>query len=92
MAYREVTMVDVKEVLRVWVAGMARTRIAACPRLDPEDGAPLHAHAAGPDRARVCGGATSTVVAAVPGVSQLCPARSEGARPSVCAFCGRPML
>ena len=29
MAYREVAMVDVKEVLRLWMAGVARKRIAA---------------------------------------------------------------
>jgi hypothetical protein len=34
MAYREVTMVDVKEVLRLWLAGVARKRIAACLGLD----------------------------------------------------------
>jgi len=36
MAYREVTMVDVKEVLRLWMAGVARKRIAAQLGLDPK--------------------------------------------------------
>lgn len=36
MAYREVTMVDVKEVLRLWLAGVARKRIAARLGLDPK--------------------------------------------------------
>jgi transposase len=36
MAYREVAMVDVKEVLRLWMAGMARKRIAAQLGLDPK--------------------------------------------------------
>jgi transposase len=36
MAYREVAMVDVKEVLRLWLAGMARKRIAAQLGLDPK--------------------------------------------------------
>ena len=34
MAYREVAMVDVKEVLRLWMAGVARKRIAAQLGLD----------------------------------------------------------
>jgi len=29
MAYREVTMLEVKEVLRLWLAGVRRKRIAA---------------------------------------------------------------
>jgi transposase len=36
MAYREVAMVDVKEVLRLWMAGVARKRIAAQLGLDPK--------------------------------------------------------
>jgi transposase len=36
MAYREVTMLDVKEVLRLWLAGVARKRIAAQLGLDPK--------------------------------------------------------
>jgi transposase len=36
MAYREVAMVDVKEVLRLWLEGMARKRIAAQVGLDPK--------------------------------------------------------
>jgi len=36
MAYREVAMVDVKEVLRLWIAGVARKRIAAQLGLDPK--------------------------------------------------------
>ena len=34
MAYREVTMVEVKEVLRQWLAGTAKKRIAARLGLD----------------------------------------------------------
>ena len=36
MAYREVTMVDVKEVLRLWMEGVPRKRIAAQLGLDPK--------------------------------------------------------
>src|SRR5207244_11652116 len=36
MAYREVTMVEVKEVLRLWMAGAGRKRIAAQLGLDPK--------------------------------------------------------
>jgi len=36
MAYREVAMVDVKEVLRLWMARMGRKRIAAQVGLDPK--------------------------------------------------------
>ena len=36
MAYREVAMVDVKEVLRLWMGGAARNRIAAQLGLDPK--------------------------------------------------------
>ena len=41
MAYREVTMVEVKEVLRQWLAGGARKRIAVRLGLDPKDRPPL---------------------------------------------------
>jgi DNA-binding CsgD family transcriptional regulator len=36
MAYREVTMVEVKEVLRQWLAGRARKHIAVRLGLDPK--------------------------------------------------------
>jgi hypothetical protein len=36
MAYREVTMIEVKEVLRLWFAGTATKRIAAILGLDPK--------------------------------------------------------
>jgi len=36
MAYREVTMIEVKEVLRLWFAGRATKRIAAMLGLDPK--------------------------------------------------------
>src|SRR5258705_282437 len=36
MAYREVTMLDVKEVLRLWMEGVPRKRIAAQLGLDPK--------------------------------------------------------
>jgi len=36
MAFREVPMVEVKEVLRLWLVGMARKRIAARLGLDPK--------------------------------------------------------
>jgi len=36
MAYREVTMIEVKEVLRLWFAGTATKRIAAMLGLDPK--------------------------------------------------------
>jgi transposase len=36
MAYREVTMIEVKEVLRRWLAGAKRKRIAAEVGLDPK--------------------------------------------------------
>jgi hypothetical protein len=36
MAYREVTMIEVKEVLRLWFAGTATKRIAAMFGLDPK--------------------------------------------------------
>jgi len=36
MAYREVTMVEVKEVLRQWLAGVGKKRIAARVGLDPK--------------------------------------------------------
>jgi len=42
MAYREVAMVDVKEVLRLWMAGVARKRIAPA-RARSEDRAALRA-------------------------------------------------
>jgi len=32
MGYREVTMVEVKEVLRLWLGGVAKKRIAGRPR------------------------------------------------------------
>ena len=35
MPYREVTMFEVKEVLRLWLAGVAKKRIAARPREAP---------------------------------------------------------
>ena len=34
--YREVTMIEVKEVLRLWRAGVARKRLAAQVGLDPK--------------------------------------------------------
>jgi DNA-binding NarL/FixJ family response regulator len=34
MAYREVTMLEVKEVLRLWRDGVPKTRIAAQLRID----------------------------------------------------------
>jgi transposase len=36
MPYREVTMIEVKEVLRLWLAGVAKKRIAARLGLDPK--------------------------------------------------------
>ena len=36
MSYREVTMIEVKEVLRLWVAGTATKRMAAMLGLDPK--------------------------------------------------------
>lgn len=36
MAYREVTMIEVKEVLRQWLAGVRKKRIAARLRIDPK--------------------------------------------------------
>ena len=36
MAYREVTMVEAKEVLRQWLAGAGKKRIAARLGLDPK--------------------------------------------------------
>ena len=36
MAYREVTMVEVKEVLRLWLGAMGKRRIAARLGLDPK--------------------------------------------------------
>ena len=36
MAYREVTMIEVKEVLRQWLAGVGKKRIAARVGLDPK--------------------------------------------------------
>ncbi len=36
MAYREVTMVEVKEVLRLWLGEMGKRRIAARLGLDPK--------------------------------------------------------
>jgi transposase len=36
MAYREVTMLEIKEVLRLWLAGVPKKRIAAQLRLDPK--------------------------------------------------------
>ena len=36
MAYREVTMIEVKEVLRLWWAGTPKKRIAAMLGLDPK--------------------------------------------------------
>ena len=36
MPYREVTMFEVKEVLRLWLAGVAKKRIAARLGLDPK--------------------------------------------------------
>ena len=47
MAYREVAMVDVKEVLRLWMGGAARNRIAAQLGLI-EDRAPLRARRRSP--------------------------------------------
>lgn len=35
MAYREVTMIEIKEVLRRWVSGTPKKRIAAQLELDP---------------------------------------------------------
>ena len=36
MAYREVTMIEMREVLRLWFAGTATKRIAAILGLDPK--------------------------------------------------------
>lgn len=36
MAFREVTMIEVREVLRLWVAGVPKKRIAAQVRIDPK--------------------------------------------------------
>jgi hypothetical protein len=36
MSYREVTMIELKEVLHLWVAGTAKKRIAAVLGLDPK--------------------------------------------------------
>ena len=36
MAYREVTMIEVKEVLRQWLAGVGKKRIAARVGVDPK--------------------------------------------------------
>ena len=36
MAYREVTMIEIKEVLRLWLAGMPKKRIAAQLGIDPK--------------------------------------------------------
>jgi transposase len=36
MAYREVTMIEIKEVLRLWLAGVPKKRIAAQLRVDPK--------------------------------------------------------
>ena len=36
MAFREVTMIEIKEVLRQWLAGVATKRIAARVGLDPK--------------------------------------------------------
>ena len=36
MSYREVTMIEVKEVLRLWVAGTPTKRVAAMLGLDPK--------------------------------------------------------
>ena len=36
MAYREVTMVEMKEVLRQWLAGVGKKKIAARIGLDPK--------------------------------------------------------
>jgi transposase len=36
MAYREVTMIEIKEVLRLWLAGVPKKRIATRLRLDPK--------------------------------------------------------
>lgn len=39
MAYRELTMVEIKQVLRLWRAGAAKKRVAAQLTLDVKDGA-----------------------------------------------------
>jgi DNA-binding NarL/FixJ family response regulator len=44
MGYREVTMVEVKEVLRLWLGGVAKKRIAAELGLDVKT-VPLRASA-----------------------------------------------
>jgi hypothetical protein len=36
MAYREVTMVEIKEILRLWLAGVAKKRIARTLAFDPK--------------------------------------------------------
>ena len=36
MAYREVTMVEIREVLRLWLAGLGKKRIARQLGLDPK--------------------------------------------------------
>src|ERR1700752_198346 len=36
MAYREVTMVEIREVLRLWAYGAPKKRIAATLRMDPK--------------------------------------------------------
>jgi DNA-binding CsgD family transcriptional regulator len=36
MAYREVTMIEIKEVLRRWVSGIPKKRLAAQLGLDPK--------------------------------------------------------
>jgi hypothetical protein len=36
LAYREVTMIEIKEVFRLWVSGTPKKRIAVEVRLDPK--------------------------------------------------------
>ncbi len=47
MAYREITMIEIKEVLRRWVSGIPKKRLAAQLGLDPSEGFREYAQARG---------------------------------------------
>src|SRR5262249_17678776 len=76
MAYREVTMIEVKEVLRQWLAGAGKKRVAARLGLDPKTvrryvrGAEACGVVAGEGQSALTGEKLSAVLAALCGVPQ----------------------
>jgi hypothetical protein len=86
MAYREVTMIEIKEVLRLWLAGVPKKRIAATLCVDPKT---VRRYIA---QAEACGlrlddgiaALTDELVSQVVGLLHTPPARAHGDSWSAC--------